>query len=535
MFDLVLKNGVIIDGSGGKPFRGDVAVKQGKIAAVGYALPAGDSPAIDCKGQFITPGFIDVHSHCDLIPFMSDSFIRNSRIMQGVTTELVGQCGLGVAPYDPKTMEPWRDYLKAILGDPPIEWTWSDFAGYKETMEKVSKPHNVAALVTHGAIRAKVLGLGNVKATPEQIREMEHLLAQALEQGAFGLSFGLAYLPGVFAPPEELLALGRVVAKYDGVIMVHIRNHSLFVIEAMNEMLNLAEKTGVKMHISHMRSYANRNYGISGLRLIEMVEKARAKGADVTFDQHPYTAGSTLLSQILPPWAKAGGAPDIIKRLKDPTVVAKLKDDYKDGGKPYAGWDNYVGICGWENLVISAVKKEENKIYLGKSLQEVSQMMGLNVVEAAARFIVSDDAESCMVVHKMFSEEDICDLVAHPLNQIGSDGIPTGNPHPRLFGTFPKFFGTYVRDNKVMDWQDAVKRVTYDSATRLGLQGKGLIKEGYAADLVVFDPEQIRDEEDYLNSTKAPWGIAYVLVGGVLAKEGEHIRSSNSGKFIAKN
>jgi len=482
----------------------------------------------------ITPGFIDVHSHCDLVPFMTDPNMKNSRVMQGVTTELVGQCGLGAVPYDPATMEPWRDYLKAILGNPDVDWTWRDFAGFGQALAGAPKQNHVAALVTHGALRAKVLGLADRIASPQELAEMERLLAQAMEQGAFGLSFGLSYLPGVFAPTEELLALCKVVAKYDGVIMVHIRSHSLFVVEAMQEMIDLAEKSGVKMHISHMRSYANREYGISGLELIEMVEKAKARGIDITYDQHPYTAGSTLLSQVLPPWAKAGGAAEIIARLKDPAVIAKLKEDYKNGGKEYNNWDNNVGICGWDNIVVSAVKKKENKRYQGKSLQEISEMMGLDVVEATARFIISDDAESCMVVHKMFTEKDIADLVAYPLSLIGSDGIPTGNPHPRLFGTFPKFFGTYVRDKKVMSWQEAVKRVTADSAERLGLKHKGLIRVGYDADLVVFDPAQIQDQEDYLNSAKAPLGISYVLVNGVVTKDGDQIKNANAGQFIFK-
>jgi N-acyl-D-amino-acid deacylase len=534
MFDLVLKDGVVIDGSGKEPFPGYVAIKNGEIAAIGQGATTGDWPSIDCKGQFITPGFIDVHSHCDLVSFMSDSFLKNSRVMQGVTTELIGQCGLGPVPYDPKTMEPWRDYLKAIIGDPEIDWSWRDFAGFGKAVAETIKAHHVAGLVTHGAIRAKVLGLDNVKATPEQLGEMEELLAHALEQGAFGMSVGLAYLPGVFAPKEELLALCKVVAKYDGVVMVHIRNHSLFVVQAMEEMLDLAEKSGVKMHISHMRSYANRKYGITGAELLTMIEDARVKGIDVSFDQHPYTAGSTLLSQILPPWAKEGGTTDIIARLKEPAVIAQLKEDYQEGARPYEGWDNYVNICGWDNLMISAVKKEENQIYQGKSLQEVSQMMGMDVVEAAANFIIKDDGESCMVVHKMFSEEDIAELLAHPLSQIGSDGIPTGNPHPRLYGTFPKFFGTYVRDKKIMSWQEGVKRVTSDSAKRLGMKGKGLIREGYDADLVVFAPEEIQDEENYMNSAIQPKGISHVLVDGRVVLEDGKTKNPGSGKFIFK-
>ena len=535
MFDIVLKNGIIVDGTGEEPYPGEVAIRQGKIAAVGSSFSEGDYPSIDCKGNFITPGFIDAHSHCDLVPFMSDSTIKNSRILQGVTTELVGQCGLGPVPFDARTMEPWKQYLKAILGHPEVDWNWEQFAFYREAVAKAPKLNHMAALVTHGALRAHVLGLGNVVAKPAELSAMEKLLSQVMEQGAFGMSLGLAYVPGVFAPKEELLALCKVVANYDGIVMVHIRNHSHYVVEAMEEVIDLAAKSGVKMHISHMRSYANRNYGISGGALLEMVEEARQKSIDVTFDQHPYTAGSTLLSQILPPWAKEGGAPEIVTRLKKSANVERLKEDYKDGGKPYPGWDNFVGICGWENLVVSAVKNEENKAFQGKSLQEISELMGMDVVEAAARFIVNDDAESCMVMHEMFSEEDIAQLVAHPLSQIGSDGIPTGNPHPRLYGTFPKFFGTYVREKKVMSWPEAVQRVTAVPAQRIGLKGRGLIKAGYAADLVVFDPASIKDQENYINSAQAPLGISYVFVDGVLTKAGEQVENTYPGTFLAKS
>lgn len=533
MFDLIVKDGMVLDGTGGKPLRVDVGVKKGVITALEPDLGVQALQVLDAKGQFVSPGFIDVHSHCDLVPFM-DGEVKYSRVLQGVTTELVGQCGLGAAPFLKETMAPWKEYLAAILGSPDVSWDWQRFAHFLKDLEQAPKPNNIAALVTHGAVRAQVLGLGDVAPSGEDIKKMQRIVREAMEDGALGISFGLAYLPGVFAPKEELVALCQVVAEYDGIMMIHIRNHSHQVVEAMEEALEIARESGVKLQISHMRSYANRRFGISGEELIALVERAREKGVDVTFDQHPYTAGSTLLSQVLPPWAKAGGGQEIVERLKRPELLKKIRDDINGMGDNYPGWDNFAGMVGWENILVTSVEREENKPFQGKTIAEIASQLGLEEVEALAQLLLSEEARCCMVMLNLFSEEDIIELVSHPLSQIGSDGIPTGTPHPRLYETYPKFLGYYVREKKVMDWPEAIKRLSGDPAQRLGLKDRGFIKPGQAADLVVFDPQTIQDKEDYSHPAQKPRGISYVVVNGQVAVEKGQVRCATAGKVLSR-
>ncbi|WP_227763176.1 N-acyl-D-amino-acid deacylase family protein [Zhaonella formicivorans] len=532
MYDLVIKNGVVLDGTGGEPRRVDVGIAADKISALGPDLGDQGRQVIDAAGLLVAPGFIDVHSHCDLLPFMVGQ-IKYSRVLQGVTTELVGQCGLGPAPYLEENMQNFRQYLKAILGSPEVDWNWRRFSGYLEALSKAKKPHNVAALVSHGAVRAQVLGLGDVQPTENDIAHMQAIVREAMEDGALGISFGLAYLPGVFAPKEELVALCRVVAEYDGIMMVHIRSHSRQVVEAMQEALDIAQASGVRLQISHMRSYANRRFGISGGQLLEMIDSAREQGVDVTFDQHPYLAGSTLLTQILPPWAKAGGGQQIVNRLRNRDVLERLRYDLYNSDCSYPGWDNFVGMVGWENILVSSVQKPENKHLQGKTMAEIAEELGVDAVEAAARLLISENAECCMVMLNLFSDQDIIELVSHPLSQIGSDGIPTGTPHPRLYGTYPKFLGTYVRDKKVMSWPEAIKRLTGDPATRLNLRDRGFLKAGLAADIVIFDPEAINDKEDYSNPAQIPEGISYVVVNGRITVQKGKIAAEDAGQVIS--
>lgn len=533
MFDVVITNGIVIDGTGGKGQSLDVGIAGGIIKAIDVNLGDQAGQVLDARGHIVAPGFIDVHSHCDLVPFMQGP-VTHSRILQGVTTELVGQCGLGPVPYLSGAMAEWKQYLKAILGEPDVEWNWTCFDSYLTALAGAKSPHNVGALVTHGALRAMVVGLGNTIPGEEHLLEMQHLLCESMEEGALGISFGLAYLPGVFASREEMVALCKVVAAFDGIMMIHIRSHSCQVREAMQEALTIAAESGVKLQISHMRSYANRAFGISGEELIAMVEEAVRRGVDVTFDQHPYTAGSTLLSQILPPWAKEGGGPRIVERLQDRAVVNRLREELQNTACNYPGWDNFIGIAGWGNLVLSAVKQPQHQKFVGKSLLEIAELLGVDVVEAAVKLIVDEEAQSCMVMHNLFSVQDIVDLLRHPLCQIGSDGIPTGNPHPRLYGTFPKFLGTYVRDRRLMSWEEAVKRLTGNPAKRLGLKDRGLLKPGCAADVVIFDPLLIRDHEDYNNPAQFVPGIDYVLVNGAIAVQNGVATAAEKGKVLRR-
>lgn len=537
MFDVIIKDGLIVDGTGTPARQSDVGIKDGKIAEIAQNLSAEANIVIDATNKMVTPGFIDVHSHCDLLPFMSGS-IRESRIRQGVTTEIIGQCGLGSAPHLERMVD-WRNYLTPILGSGPSTWHWQDFSMFLRELEQAEKPNNIAALIGHGAVRAQVLGLNNVVPSAKEIAAMSRIVEDSMSQGALGISYGLAYLPGMFAPKQELIALSTVVAAHQGIMMIHIRSHSRQVREGMSEALSVAKESGVKLQISHMRSYANRDYGITADELIEMVEKARAEGVDVTFDEHPYKAGSTLLSQILPPWAKEGGSPEIVRRLKDPQLRSKLKEDLSEHGPDYPGWDNFVGMVGWSNIMISSVSNPQNKWTEGLTVTELVSKTNLKesnpisaIIDSIAELLISEDCRCSMVLQNLFSEEDIVALLKHPLSQIGSDGIPTGKPHPRLFGTFPKFLGEYVRDKNTMTWQEGVKRITGDPAQRLNLTNRGFVKPGYIADLVVFDPELINAPENYKNPGLAPLGINYTIINGQIVLANGEVLKTNAGNLI---
>lgn len=537
MLDIAIMGGLVVDGTGHKPRQNDIGIKDGRIVEVAETLSAEANVIIDATHKIVAPGFIDVHSHCDLVPFMSGP-IRESRIRQGVTTELVGQCGLGSAPNAKKSQD-WRNYLTPILGNGPEHWDWPDYATFLQALDQTSKPNNMAFLIGHGAVRAHVLGLNDVSPSAKDLSAMSLLVDDAMCQGALGISYGLAYLPGMFAPKQELVALSSVVAAHDGIMMIHIRSHSLQVREAMAEALAVAKDSGVKLQISHMRSYANRHYGIPGQDLMDMVEKARAEGVDVTFDEHPYQAGSTLLSQVLPPWAKEGGATEIVKRLKDPVLRARLKGEIKENGPEYPGWDNFVGMVGWPNILISSTFKEQNKWAEGHTAVQLVTKTGAassvpvgEIIDQMAELLISEDCQSSMVMHNLFAEEDIVALLQHPLCQIGSDGISTGKPHPRLYGTFPKFLGDYVRDRKLLTWEEGIKRITGDPALRLNLKQRGFIKEGYWADLVVFDPKTISAPEDYKQPDTLPKGLDYTILNGQIVWAKGKLLSSQMGQLI---
>ncbi|MDP4127936.1 MAG: D-aminoacylase [Bacillota bacterium] len=537
MYDIAIVNGLVVDGTGDSPIQTNLGIKDGMIVEAAKTLSAGANLTIDAKQQMVTPGFIDVHSHSDLVPFMSGSILE-SKIRQGVTTELVGQCGLGSAPFL-ETMQDWRSYLTPILGTGPQNWDWPDFSAFMKDLSQANKPNNYAVLLGHGAVRAQVLGLGNVSPSPNDLTAMCRIVDEAMSHGALGISYGLAYLPGMFAPKQELVALSSVVAAHNGIMMIHIRSHSHQIRESMAEALDVAKESGVKLQISHMRSYANRDFGISGQELIDLVEQARMDGTDVTFDEHPYRAGSTLLSQVLPPWAKEGGSPEIVRRLKDPQLRARLKEELNNPELDYPGWDNFVGMVGWSNIMVSSVSNPQNKWAEGQTATQLVTKTGLGkkelvyeIIDQIAELLISEDSRGSMVMHNLFSEDDTVELLKHPLCQVGSDGIPTGKPHPRLFGTFPKFLGEYVRDKKIMTWAEGVKRITGDPALRLKLDNKGFVKTGYSADLVVFDPEKINAPEDYTNPTAFPKGINYTLVNGQIAVANGEVLSISAGRLI---
>jgi len=516
--DLMIRNGFVFDGLGNPPRRLDVGIRGDRIAWLGQGGEHTARRTLQADGLFVTPGFIDMHSHGDMLCFMEGK-IRRAKIAQGITTDLSGQCGIGPAPMRPG-MEAWRQYVAPVIGNPDTAgWDWPAFGDFLNEAKTRGTPHNTAYLVAHGAIRAAVLGLEARTARSRDLKKMQELLEQSLIQGAFGMSFGLSYLPGMFADPLETKALAEVLAAHDRILMVHIRSHSLEMREAVEEMIGTARETGVRLHISHLKSYRNRRYGLEGSVLREMVESA-AREVDITFDEHPYLAGSTTLSQLLPPWAREGGAPAMIARIREPESRTRLLSELSDPDFTVSGWDNYWGIAGWSRIVVSSVEKDHNRWMENRSLPDLARTMGTTVQEALLKILEDEGSASCMVIRDLFSDDDLVTLMQSPLAMVGSDGIPTGTPHPRMFGTFPVFLRKLVKEHRALSWEDAVFRITGKSAARLGLKNRGVIREGFMADLVVFDPESLDAPEDYSRPEDPPRGIREVVVNGVTAGSG---------------
>jgi len=516
-FDVIIRNGLVIDGTGCcRPIQKDIAILNGVIKAVDRLTSFNAAHVIDASGMMVCPGFIDVHSHNDLVPFM-DNKLQSVKLKQGVTTELAGQCGIGPAPYLEARNKDWKEYARGVIGDPGIVWNWETFRDYINDTSKQVLANNYAFLVTHGAVRAKVMGLENRTPAVEELNTMGKLVEEAMEAGAYGLSLGLQYLPGIFSTREELKKLFASVGKHQGIIMVHLRNHSHMMLDSIEEVIKIALETGTRLHVSHMRSYKRHGWGKRPEETLPLLHAANKRGLEITFDQHFYLGGSTLLTQLLPQWATQGGTAAMVERLQNKQTLSRIKEELGNKELKYAGWDDYATITGWENIIITSVNREQNKSLQGKTIAEIASMWGVHPVDAAAGLLVEEQGGVGIVMLDIFSEQDIEELMKSPYQMVGSDSIPTGVPHPRLYGNFPLYIGKYVRDKKILPIEEAIHKATLLPARLLGLKDRGILQEGKKADIAVFDFNKIMGFEDYLNPTASPKGIKYVLVDGQVA------------------
>ena len=533
MFDILIKKGYIVDGGLRKAYIGDVGVKDGLIVAMGQGLAEEAQTVIEASGLVVTPGFIDVHSHNDLVACMGEE-LKSLKIKQGVTTELVGQCGLGVVPCVEPLNNSWKNYISGVVGNPDFKWQFGDMENYFQKIESFGMKNNLAALVSHGAIRSNVMGLSSEKANKEQIKAMVSILERALDMGAFGMSLGLQYMPGIFSDKTELIALCKKVAEYDGILMVHLRNHDISILRALDEMYEVADASKVKLHISHLRSYDSEVLGANAEKLIESIDHAVGKGIQVTFDEHLYLSGSTLMTQLLPPWMTAGGSQEMKMRLKDKAMLLRLRLELKDPSIHYEGWDNYSYITGWDGIMITSVKKDIHKSYQGRTVGAIALELGKDPLDFALELLMEEDFGVAIVTMDVFSEKDTIDLINHPLQMVGSDSIPAGNPHPRLYGNYPLFLGKYVRDLKALSLEEAVYKMTGMPAKTLNLKKTGTLEVGKIADITVFDFDNIRGYEDYFEPRKKPIGIEYVIVNGHIALEKGTVAEKSFGKILKK-
>jgi N-acyl-D-amino-acid deacylase len=526
MHDVIIFGGRLVDGSGNPWYKADVGIEGGKIVEVGNLAQERAEHKIDAKGLIVSPGFIDMHSHTDItLPF--NPYVE-STIMQGITTVVVGNCGISLAPVNLESKDMLKGYLSQFL--PPslsVEIEWEKFREYLEWEKGRGSSCNVAHLVGHGTVRIAAMGMEAREPSEGEMESMKMFVEEAMDAGAFGLSSGLIYPPGIYCDTWELVELAKVVSKHGGIYASHIRGEGKTLIEAVREAIRVGEEAGVPVQISHHKA-AGKPYWGGTLKTLSMMEEAREKGVDVACDVYPYTAGMTSLITLLPPWAHEGGLEKLLDRLRDVGEREKIKKDMVTG---VGEWESFVKEYGWENIYVSSVKTEKNRCFEGKNFREIRELSGAPD-EYTALFDLILEEEGCvtMVVFQM-SEDDVRRVISSHLSMISTDSwsvspkgeLGRGKPHPRFYGTYPRVFKKYVVEEKLFPLEEAVRKMTSFPAQRLGLRDRGMVREGFWADIVVFDLKKMVDRATYDNPHQYPEGIVYVLVNGeVVVERGVH-------------
>ncbi|WP_406238179.1 amidohydrolase family protein [Nocardia sp. NBC_01009] len=526
MTDLLFRDIDIVDGTGAPRFRGDVLIDRGRIAKIAGPRTLNAARIVDAApGSVLAPGFIDMHAHSDLhLLTEPDHF---PKISQGVTTEVLGQDGLSYAPIDDATLAVLRRQIAGWNGNPAnLDFSWRSVAEYLERLDQGITP-NVAYLVPQGTLRLLVVGSEQRAATVAEVRRMQELLAQGLREGAVGMSSGLTYTPGMYADTDELAALCEVVADFGGFYAPHTRSYGAGALEAYAEMIELSRSTGCALHLTH----ATMNFGVNRGRAPEflaLVDAARAEGCDITLDTYPYLPGATTLSALLPSWAMSGGPDAALARIDDPALRARIALDVDVNGS-----DGCHGVTvEWETIQISGVANAELDRYVGKTIDQIADESG--VAPVAVFFdLLRRDLFATTILQHVGHEENVRAIMVHPGHMGGSDALLVGDrPHPRAWGTFPRYLGHYVRELAVLELEDCVHHLTGRPADRLRLSDRGLVFTGYTADLVLFDPAAVTDTATFDNPKQQARGIQHVLVNGEFAIENGAPTGTRAGRAL---
>lgn len=545
MYSLVIKSVRVVDGLGNPWYLADVGVQGEKIARVGRIAPAEAVKTIDGKKMVLAPGFIDMHSHSELI-FLNErqpDFLEG-RIRQGITTEIMGNCGISISPIEDE-IKPVMEASVGWMTPEKVDWDWNSMGEFLDLLEKKEPIINVGTLTGHGAIRARVKGFAAGVSSSEEINKMQDFLKETFEQGSFGLSSGLIYAPGMFADTHELAELGKIVADYDRIYTTHIRGSSETDIDAEQEVITIGEKTGCKVHRSHYEAFGKENWDKIEITL-KMDEDARNKGVDMTFDMFPYTAAMTMMIAIYPPWALDGGWLKFVERVQNATTRRKIENDIKNLVPEWPTWrpgswpHNLVKAGGWENIYIGYIPSDKNKEFEGLNLVELGEKMGKSSFDAITDLIVEEEGAISQLIFGVSgdrnNEEPIKAIVKHPLGGYATDAVDIGRgrPHPAAYGTYPKILGHYVRELKLLPLEDAIRKMTSFPATRLGIRDRGIIREGCFADLVLFDPDRIIDRATYDHPRQFAEGIHSVIVNGQILVDNGAYMGIRPGKVLRK-
>ena len=515
-YDLIIENGSVIDGSGSPGREADVAIAGGKIAAVGDLADAAAERRIDATGLVVSPGFIDMHNHSD--DTLLDEPNCESMIRQGVTTMVLGEGG-SQGPRHP--------------GNKP----WTTLGGYFDHVEQKGVAANIASYVGQTQVWTYVKGDEMKAASGDEMEKMKQEIAAAMEQGAMGLATSLLMPPSSLVTTEQLVELAKAAAKYGGVYSSHIRDEGAGVFDAVAEAIQVGRGAGIRVDIIHLKIADKALWGRMP-EVVAMIDKAREGGLDIRANVYPYTAGQNNLRAIIPPWAHDGGNEKMIERLRDPKLRARMRKDILTG---LPGWYNHYLATGggWEGMLLVSFRSEKNKPFVGKRMSELIAARGGDPVEVLFDVLLEENG-GVQTVYFHHSEEDMQLALKQPYTSIGSDGSaispdgPRGNmhPHPRWYGTFPRVLARYVRELKTLELPEAIHKMTVMNAEKISIPNRGLIKEGYWADVTVFDPATVADKATFEKPQQYPEGIPYVIVNGEVVLDNYKHSGSRSGKVL---
>lgn len=529
-FDIIIRGARICDGTGCLSYRADIGIRGDRIAAVGRLAGCGAAHVVDGDGLTAAPGFIDLHNHLDhgILSFPD----ADSYIMQGVTTSVVGNCGLSMAPVSDEHREELRGYLKPFLGkDSEYSWDWHSISDFFDRVPRTKE--NMAPLVGQGTLRVAVMGFDPSPADAEQMRRMKELLREEMAAGAFGMSSGLIYPPGSYTSQEEMTELAGVLSEFGGLYTTHLRNEGDRLIQSVEEAVAVGEAAGIPVEISHHKAAGRFNWGKVSATL-RIMERARKRGVDAACDVYPYPASATTITSLLPSVYMEGGVEMLLKRLADPVCRDKIRSDIMENRMAE---DNIILACGWDKVMIAECPRSPRDE--GRMLSEINAERGSDPYYAFFDWLIDVRCEASMIMFSM-DEDDVRTVLRSPLSVVISDSWVTapragGKPHPRGYGSFPRFIGRYARDEGMMSIEEAVRKVTSAPAARIGIHDRGLIKTGMFADIVIFDAERIIDRAEYADPHRFPEGIEHVIVNGRFAVRSGKLTDEYPGRRLRKD
>ena len=528
-YDVLIRNGHIVDGAGGPWYSADIGIRGDRVVAIGKLDGAQAKKVVDATGRIVSPGFIDMLGQSETALLIDNRSL--SKLSQGITTEITGEGG-SIAPQNEKTLTPLKEFLDKYH----LTFDWTTLDGYFERLEKSGTPINLATYVGAAQVREAVIGDEDRAPTAAELEQMKSLVARAMQDGAMGVSTALIYPPGHYAKTDELIALAKVAAQYGGIYATHMRSEGASEMDAVNEAIRIGREGGLPVEVFHLKVVGQSRRGLMP-KIVEAIEAARMSGLDIRADQYPYVAGGTALVSSLPPWIADGGTAKLLERLRDSAIRARVKSELTED---HSDWENlYHDSGGGSGVIISGVVNPDLKKYDGVSVEQMAKAQGKPEVDALFDFILADQARTG-AIYFIASEKDLVYGLKQPWTSIGLDGNevsldgPIFEPHnhPRAYGSMPRFLGHYVRDQHLMPLEEAIRKITSMPAQREHLANRGLIKTGFYADVTVFDPATIIDRATYDNPAQLSEGVDYVFVNGQLEYDHGKLTSAKAGRAL---